>query len=544
MVCKTCGNPLNEHDKFCRVCGTVVEQEAYSNPFESTGDSYTPRYGAKPPKKRRKGLLIGGIVGAVVLVLAAVAALLVFNSPRVRVASALAASVKEYSAVGKAVGLGQSADLMKKTQLSQEIDVKIRSMNEDYFGYGASSLNGMGFRLEADVNLDGREMGMRLVPYLGSADLCSLTLAAEDEVVYFAFPEIFPDPCYGINTVTMMQDLEAMGADLGDYAGVSFNYFDIVELIRSRTAVSEEAEEKLTEAGKTLVEKMELEKKGSESIRINGTETKCTVYKVTFSKSSLRQFISALENAYGSTDTAELTEEVLTQMHFPQADIDELLWQMDVSSENPYDALYDLVDEIGDLELELCISGGKISAVRFEDTIYDSEVELGLYFGGKGNYVDNFSLKLIVDDDELSLVSRGDHDAKKGTFTDETVITIPYENDLTITTEYAPGDGILSMELSQGNSSFSLEGTLVSRQDRLELDIENLSLRQAGEKIMTMSLRYQVTDYSRRVSLQGARMLSDMTQDDVLEIANSLEGNAVNWIIGLAAAHPELSDLF
>ena len=82
------------------------------------------------------------------------------------------------------------------------------------------------------------------------------------------------------------------------------------------------------------------------------------------------------------------------------------------------------------------------------------------------------------------------------------------------------------------------------RQDRLELDIENLSLRQAGEKIMTMSLRYQVTDYSRRVSLQGARMLSDMTQDDVLEIVNSLEGNAVNWIIGLAAAHPELSDLF
>lgn len=550
MVCKSCGNTLSGSEKFCRFCGAVVEKEAYADPFAYNGPADTGFYGAgdprsagKPPKRRGKGLLIGGIVAAVVLVLAAVAVVLVLGNPSVRVASALSATAKEFASVSEAVGLGKSAELLKQEQLSQDLELKISSVNEAYVGSGAAVLNGVGFRLESDVNLGSREMGMRLVPYLGSVELCTLTISAEDEVLYFALPELFPDPCYGINTVTMMQDLQRMGADLGEYGDISFNYFDLVELIRSRTEPSEESLKKLDDATKNLGKKLKVEKSGTESIQVNGTKTKCTVYDVTLPKGAVKQWISALEGVYGGVDSVELMEEVLTEVGLPQSDINELVRGLSVSSGNPFDALYDLVDELGDVELEVYISGGKISAVRFEDEVNGSDVEVGLYLGGGDNYADDLSLVLRVDDEEISIVSHGDHTAEKGKFKDRTSITVPYQDEILLLTEYNTGDGSFSLELTQENTSFTLEGTLVSREDRLELDIEDLSMKVDGDKIITLRIQYLVTDYSRRVSLQGARMLSDMTQEDILEFADALETNTTNWLIDLIVEHPELMDL-
>jgi len=237
-------------------------------------------------------------------------------------------------------------------------------------------------------------------------------------------------------------------------------------------------------------------------------------------------------------------------MNIPQDMVEELSYELGYyASEPDFEMLYDLVDTLGDVELDVFVSKGKVAAVVFEEDLDGSEMELGLYIGGKEEYIDEISLELIVDGEGFTLVSEGDHTAKGGVFTDETrlIADIPgLEGEIfTITTEYntkSDSDN-LTIEADVEGVRILLEGTYAAEKNGIWLDLEDLEVSMGNEKVFSASLSYRAGSYDKRVDMSDARVLSDMTQEDILEIMGQVETKATSWLMDMMGKIPELEAL-
>lgn len=613
MVCKTCGGQLNPNDKFCRYCGTTVpaSQEApvqnqeyvyaapqaprYPNGYNPAGytqgqngyapnqygyaqnqngceapvhngvsnqgfyqapmaESHTPKYAApqKPKKPGKKWLLIGGIAAAAVLVIVLVAVLLFSGNPAAKVGSAMAATGKEMTQLSKTVDVAGISKFLDSEAMSHDLEIKIDTLSEGYFSSDAALLQGVGLRTQLDTNLKKREAGLRLVPSYGSVDICNLMLAAEDDMIYFALPEILSDS-FGLSTETMMADLEAMGADVGEAAQISFNIFEMIELVQTRMEDSEAYKKEMEKAVAQLLKSVEVEKEGKSNIRINGRSTKCSAYTVTIPQQALEDLIWVAEDMATAVDYMDIMEELLDSMNLPADIVDELLYEMQYAYTTPdFSSVYDLLDILGDVELEVYVSSGKVSAIVYEEEIEGTELELGLYIGGKEAYIDEISFEMIVDGEGFTVVSQGDHGARDGVFTDETTITfdIPgMRGDVVVLeTEYDPKSDYdnLSLRMKIDEITFRMEGTYVCEKNQLQLAADTFAITSDGVdgKIVDLSFSYTVGNYQKRVDMAGARLLSDLTEDDLMEIVAQAEEKAKAWAMGLVEQIPDLMYLF
>ncbi len=561
MVCKKCGSPLMDTDKFCQYCGTPVDaasQKPASNCANDRNDGtgmdttfdFTdtkPESGRSPRntgKNRRLPLIIGGIAAAVAVVLIAV--LLITGRPSVKVAAALSASAGEFTKVSQAMSVSELPELFQKDSISQDLDIAIQSVNEDFMG--TSALEGLGMSLKADLSLPKHELGLQIVPYFGSVEICNLSLAMREDMVYFALPEILPDPYYGISTMTIIRDLQALGAPMDEVEDVAFNFFELAEMVQEETEAASEASQKaLADASQALLGSLEVEKDGKRSIRVNGTNTKCTAYKVTVPQDAMEDWFKAVEDSFTAVDQEAMVEMVLEGMNMPRDLIRDILDEMAYSTVEPdFDDVYDVIDELGDLVLDIYISGGKVSAVKSEADVFDTELEVSLYIGGGDNYADDITFEMTADGESLTLESSGNHTGKGGVFTDETVISVPYGSEIVMETELESKDGALSFAMEvDGETMLELEGQFQAKSSGMTLNLDALTLYDgySGE-MMTLSMNYSISDYQRRVKEDDVRLLSTMTEDDLQDIVEQAEENGIAWIYGLMEQIPELMYMF
>ncbi len=560
MVCNKCGSPLMETDKFCQFCGTPVSRSStpagghnnggYTpNSFGNDTDFLFDQNAPTPPRKGRKKkksklpLIIGGVAAAV-LVAALVIVLIVTGQPAVKVAAAFSSTTKELSQITNALSVNDLSDALSQDSMSMDMDVTILSVEGD------DSMEGLGINMAADVNLGSREIGYHMVPHLGSVELCNLMLALEDEMIYFGMPEILPDPYYGIDTTTVIQDLMDLGAPLEEVQDLSFNFFELVELVQKENeAAIQDAQKAIEDASSALIGSLEVEKAGKRTLRIHGTETKCTVYNVTIPRKGLENLVEAYEDSLSVVDQTDMMELVLEEMGMPQDFIDEILYEMDMTSTVPdFSDLYDLLDELGNIQLDVCVSGGKISAVMYEDDLYDTEIELNLSIGGGDNYADDITLEISADGDEVRVESSGNHAGKGGVFSDHTVIVNAYGDEITMDTELeTKGDGAFVFTLeSNGEALMEMEGTIQSKSSSTEISLDELVIYDGyyGDEILSMQLRCSVGSYQKRVKVKNERLLSQMTLSDLEDIAVDVQDNAEIWIYDLMEQVPELAYMF
>lgn len=225
-----------------------------------------------------------------------------------------------------------------------------------------------------------------------------------------------------MNTETLGADLAAMTGD-DSVKDLSFNLFDLVDMVLERVD-QEKLEQDLKAANKALWEEAKVKKSGTRTLDLNGTETKTAAYRVTFPQKALEDYADALVEVMSAISYYDLYEDIYRSMGMPQDQIDEI---MDALEElDPYgalaDDLKDAIDETGDLELEVCLSGGHVSALLYEGEIDGTDLSLALYLGGGEAYVDDLSLELEVDGEAITVKSTGDHGGKSGVFTDKTTI--------------------------------------------------------------------------------------------------------------------------
>lgn len=525
MTCRYCGNEIKEDAKFCPFCGAANKEFQAEIAPEAPEES-----------KPRIGLLIG-IAVAVIVVVALVLALFggLFSNPKGQVEKAAAKTAAAYAQAEKAMGLPDLSYMSREQSYSQRFALTLNSINSAAAGYDLDALSGLGLGLDANLDGKGRQLDFSLSLFWGEEDLLKLLAAADDAEFYFNSPQLTGEALYGVNTETLGADLAARGAE--DVGNVSFNLFDLIDSALEQMD-PEQMEQSLREANRALWEDAQVKKLGARTLTVNGASAKTKAYQVTIPEGALNQYVDHLESILSAMNYFSLYEEMLQMIGMPQEEIDSFMGQLqelDVYGQLA-DSLRELIAQTGDLELEVCLSGGYVSAVLYEGEISRSDVELGLYLGGGQEYVDDLSLELTVDSIKTTIKSTGDHGGKSGQFTDKTTIKsdafgvfVP-----SITSEflYEPvktADN-LSWELSiPGAGSLDMAGTLSAGADSISLKLDDMAVKVVGMEVCSLGLEYYAGPFAGAAPDGDVQIITQMDEDQLMQMVLDTQERALAW---------------
>lgn len=510
MKCPNCGRELNEGAKFCNGCGTAVsEQQSVYTPTE-VGEP-----GVLGNNRRGKGLMIGMIAGALALVVVLVLVVGgLFGGAKATVGKAFIKSAGEFAEIGDIFGMSVLQKIVDKQAVTYDVKLEM----ED--GY----LDGLGINLSAGVDVSGKKAGITGTATFGSTELINAFLTVNNDTVTFYLPELMDPNALSFNTETLGKDLEHAGLTEYDeeLEDLSFNLFDLMQ--------SGESVKELDPAvTKALVKAIEVEKQGKETVEVNGQDLKCAAYVVRISEDALEDYLDALEDYAKEQYMNEAYMETMENMG---ADVDDLEHEMENSIESLFGTLKDAVEAIGDLELMVYIKGGYVMAVETDLKMDGDKLSVSLQLGGGKNYVDDLSLTMKVDGEKITIESTGDHAAKKGVFTDTTVLS--YKNDYgtekyEIETEYdsKKKEDNFSCEISDPyGDSIELEGTLLVTGDSVTVKFEDLELDG-----VSLSGEYTIKAYENvKIGASKTLKLADMDEDALQDFAEEIEENMYDLV--------------
>ena len=563
MFCKKCGKKLMDGARFCDFCGadmtsanapaqtwkTSEHRTVYNNSPQQPDQKQTVRQwenvstGGNTQKKKEfnwKPLAIGG--GAAALVLCVGLGIFfsgVLDSPEIKVAKAMQKTVSAYGAGAEQMGLLAAQN---RDAFSVDLAVELKEADD----YDLELLEGVGDQSGVDYDAKGRQITVAQQLSYGSADLIHLYWDMDDSVVSIYSPELLGDNALGVDTATLGRDLAAMTGSGSAYDQVGFNFFDYSEQYQQLFQMD-------TEGAKTLLESIEVEKRGKDRIEVNGYGVECDEYRVVIPESALRKYFSWMAHGMGSLD---LTDTVLDLMRAAGATEDDIMYiESDVRESMSYTELFNQLTEavkvIGDVELDVYLKDGYLLCAHWEKDLNGDEMELGVYFGGGENYADDFSLMFQRNNGMLLLESTGNHTGASGRYTDNTTIGIYNYGDLageiTSHMEYQPKEKYDNFYWTLDvDDDFSVEarGQLNGGSKSMDLQLEDVEFYQYGSQLANLQINCSIGDYQKTsTGATGARMLSDMSLDDVERIQWEIEENAENWAYDVIMQTPAIEDV-
>lgn len=554
MICRNCRNLIQDNARFCPHCGAQNSPgpgEGLPQGAAPYGTPAAPAWEAPEGggKKKKTGLFIGvGVAVMAVIALVAVLAGGLFSNPKKQVEAAFVKSAAAYKAAEEKLALPDTKQWQKDQAVAQRMALELKSINSQLVGYDLSALNGLGLYMSTDYDGKARKMSFDIGARWGEDDLVSFRMAADDAELYFSSPQLAGETYYGVNTETLGEDVAKLTGD-DSVKDLSFNLFKLVDMMLER--VDQEAMERaFKEANKTLWEQAEVKKTGAKTIDLNGTETKTTAYRVTFPQEALDRYADDLTDILSSMDYYSLYEELYQSMGMPQEQIDEImsaLEEIDVYG-SLADSLHDEAAKMGSLELDVCLSGGYLSAALYEGQISGVDVALALYLGGGSEYVDDLSAEVKVNSTEVTVKSAGDHGLKGGTYTDETTVQVRQlgASVAKVVSELSidPGKKAdnfqwkLGVE-SSGLSVFALEtdGKLFisSGKDGLSLDLKEVSVRTMGVEVCTLGFSYYVDCHPAPASAENSKLLTQMNELELMMTALAVQEKATSWVSDMEA---------
>lgn len=591
MLCVQCGKEVGDAAKFCPHCGAMIaapgpeimpNRGAVPNPTPAPGNaagtgSYTYSYGSSPSysagvggrapaapptppedtgKRGKKGLFIGGAVAAAAVVAAVVFMLVsgVFSSPKGQVEKAVAKTLAAHAGAGKGLGLPDLSELAQNKSVSQSFSMELNSVNSELIGYDLSALQGLGLRMSGGCDQKERKMGGELTAFWGDNEIASFLMAADDNVLSFASPQFTGGNAYGLDTETLGADLARLGLEdeRVNVSRIGFNLFDLAEQFSSDQQ-SEEMKQKLKEAAKGLADAVKVEKAGKKTIEVNGHSVNAAAYRVIIPQDAMEDCLDAMQDAMKLADSQEQSRKFLRAIGLDEDAIGYIL--PDMSGMDPYGEAFDTLkralQNIGSLELDVYLDGGCVCAVEYSKERNGSKLELGLYLGGGDNYVDDLSLRIAVDGEEVLIESTGNHSGRDGVFTDATTLRQRSGGStlfrISSNFSYEPKAKADNFEwrLNLNNAaSVKMAGQLTAGKDSFDLQLDDVTLTAAGMEVCSLSVNYNLGPFqsSTRVFLPNPTLLGDMDMDGLMDVYYDIEYYAQEWVYDMMALIPE--DLF
>ena len=562
MFCKNCGKELNDNAKFCPHCGVKVagedqtpvnETQTVQAPVYETVETGSAQTAYQEPilggsgARRGKGLVFGVIAAALVVCVGAGVALagMLGGSPQTEVEKAMKKSVSAYSQMVEDMGLTTLSKLQEKQAYSTDFSVTLKELpTELYYYFDASVLEGLGVRVGADYSLEKRAMSMSAAAYYGSADLVQAAVSLDDTVLSVYAPEFLGDSALGMDTMTLGADLSNLDPGNQDmYKDISFNLYDFLDKYTQTPEVDPGAVKALRKA-------IQVEKTGKESVEVNGTDLDCTGYRVLIPEDALRDYLDATEDAVSALELEDAMMDLMESMGVPQSELAYMEQELEnaMSGKEIFDGLKQAVKTVGDIELQVYLNGGYVSAVEWEPVIDGERLEMGLYLGGGKTYEDQWSFVISGGGDELRVESEGDHTASSGRYTDLTTIsyTDSYGSAFTMESEleYDPKAHDFMWSIQGDGFAMEAEGQLTSSKDAVSLALDNLEFQAYGETMLALEMEYSIRPYEKReTGAAEVTMIGEMSASDLEDLGWEIQDNAQNWVYSLMDKIPALQEL-
>lgn len=563
MFCQKCGKKLEDDARFCTYCGALVTADPARPgpaadpapaPRGNTGASGFDQEPRQPGPRALRKVLIGA--AAVVLVAAMAAGLIfsgAFRSDKDRVSEAASRTMSAFSGAARDAGLPDLRSLIESRRYSQSGEIALEDIDLDRY-FGIPALKGAGVRFSVNYDLDAEQLSASATPFYGSVDLLTADLVMDGSRVYVNSPELTGRTYYGLDTATLGRDLRELGADGDEVGDLSFNIFQLIKETREITEMDGGDRSAVENAVMELYDAIEVEKTGTETVKVNGGSVKCDAYTVVIPEDAMRDCLGAVRNVVSSSaDYRKDLIALFSSMGLPDGMMDDIRYGLSEadprqSVKTAFSGLEDAVKALGDVELQVYLSGGYIMAVTWSDRIEGARVTAELNLGGGKNYVDDLSLVLSFDGEyseaEIELTSHGSHSGAGGTFTDETVLEVTVDGEtveLSSEMSYAPkkdrNNFSWSIDFEYGR--IDMEGRLDTGRDSMELHLDELKLR-ADDVSVTFRVDYSIGSYQGIPSVKSPVMILTLDEDELRDVVEEIGVNARHWVYGLMNEIPEL----
>lgn len=536
MFCSFCGKEIAENAKFCVHCGTPVGQ-----PTAAPAEAAYPIPPAAPKKINPLWIILP--IVAVIVIAMVVVVLCIFNSPKLKLTRALTKSAAAYTEAADGLDIPDYTDLVMGRAYNNTMDLKLTEADAELFG---EIPTGIGLRYEAAGSLPDQDLSMSLTPYYGSVDLLTAQIAFQDDYLYAYAPDILGEGYYAIDTTTVGKDLVASGLANSNLETLGFNIFDLVELVEAHTAPTEEAKKAVIQAAQELLSAVTVEKGTSAELDINGSTMKCSGYLVTIPQEAMEAFLQTLETHTNNVDYEALYREIFSAMGMSEEMFDEALSGLELTENTEaFQEIEALVEDLGDVVLEIYIKGGYVHAAFWEDTVYEEQVALAVYLGGGNTYVNDLSIGVTSGDSTVLLTSHGNHCGAEDTYSDTLVVEMTEYGETCTLLEsefyyYPEKNGTLEWSVTVEDMSLEMAGYLEMEKDSFLLSLDEVSLWQSGSKLLSFSLNYGISEYAPLLTVEEPTFLLPMTLEEQEQFVAKVEDNLMTWAMGLLTQIPEL----
>lgn len=582
MKCLNCGRELSPTAKFCAGCGCATEnafeaqtlrtrQSAADMPvteavipgtvpmtaghptpetvpmtagyFVPGPDAAAAPDGKKAKKKMGVGKKIALGIGCAVAAVGVVAGsifLVKVLSPKGRLVAAFDKSLSAFREVKVGVF---NAELSEEVAAGEKysMDLAVELTGGDEIPY---MLRGVGVNYAQDINKDAREAGFSAGVVYGGMEVIDAQLLVDDNEIYVGVEEILGEGLYGVDTETIGKDLVDMGVEdsTGMLEDVGFNLFELIEAVKE--AAEPISKEEWTAILTEFAGAVEVEKVGKKTMDINGNDVKCTQYSVVIPEDAMLDLAETVLESAGDVDYTHVVEVFLEEVGLPGFMADMLLEEMgmdlsdgQISTDEMMEAAEFAIENIGDLEFGVYISGGYIMAVTCEKEIEDATVNVGLYLGGGKTYVDDWSLVVEVEQDgepiTVELISSGDHLAKNGEYTDETVLRASYgeEDAVLLTSEVSydcesDDDNFRwTLWVPEADAGIDMIGTMDNGGGQIHVDLDEVSVEYDGDELVSFAAEYRLGEYDPDTDDEDKYLLFDMSMKELTALAGRVEEN-------------------
>jgi hypothetical protein len=351
----------------------------------------------------------------------------------------------------------------------------------------------------------------------------------------------------GINTETLSQDLPDANIDESE----NFNYFEMISEHtdeNGKFTLSADTLKAMKDAYDAMSDASTWATAEETELTVADISGKCKTYTLTIPAEEARNFLLNMMTAFFNDDYCSkvlqgvLSEELYyydSYEQYVEENLDELKASLEEELTQDVTAVFYVKDKM-------------LRGVDFTLSNDETLMAFELRFGMDKNPANYIGLTLRDEnDEELRVVSSGDHIMNAGKFTDKTAVTFKdseaEETILALDTDYDAESGAYSVELS-----LDPEGDLVTVRAAGNLSVDGKTMELTFDSIHVITAeadvafggKYSVSESAGvEADVTGAEMISDMTEEAQEELGTEMENNITILILTLANRVPAIADM-